>query len=543
RPYEDIAVAWSQFHIIHLRAELEEPLINSDIALYVSSEVERLKRLRNYSEDLTHKVKMALITGADGMFLWTALMIQILESTPVSRVQETLKKLPRGIDALYDRILAEIPEDALETVSTILKWAVFAARPLTVPELGIACAMDSVAYKSLASIPEEIINGIRGDLALCSPILKIKENSVHLVHQTTKEYLLRRSTTDLAFERLLESPQQAHSCMALTCLTFLAFEEIDQALIGSEFYDRMYYLIYTTLPGIPFFEYAGWHWASHLRESGPLSDKGDLLKTLLVVLDSVSRRTVLERILIIQSPDQEFETIEYGCTALHVLIDGDCELAAEAFTRAQQFNASDKDRSGRCLLHVAAERGYTRLIQILLDRGGDPNLIQSLESGSESHALYLAAAKGHESAVEVLRQNGANPDTRNTIVEFRIRDSSGRTRITRARTALHASILGNHESIVKLLVNSKADINCWETRRESHPLFFGSSAELEEKWTALHIANTLHQTATVKLLLDNGATTVKTEDGKTVAPYELKCKGPETLRLHYGMTPHPGKTQ
>jgi hypothetical protein len=227
RPYEDILANWSRFHIIHLRAELEDPKINGDIGLFVDSEVERLGTLRGYSEELQNTVRQALIRGADGMFLWAALMVEVLETTPILNVRERLASLPSGIDEIYDQILAKIPEDLVSTVSAILKWATFAFRPLSINELGIACALDRAPYKSIASIPLEALCGIRGDLALCGPILKVKNDRVHLLHQTTKEYLIRRRDKVTTISALLPALRDAHSQLALACIRFINTAEVD----------------------------------------------------------------------------------------------------------------------------------------------------------------------------------------------------------------------------------------------------------------------------------------------------------------------------
>jgi hypothetical protein len=193
RPYDDIRIRLSQFTVIRLKAEQEEKSINDDIALYITHEVHNLAKLRGYTEDLTKHVHNELWNGAHGMFLWVYLMIRILETTAVGDVRQKLKCLRAGIDKIdkiYIRVLEKIPEDSKKALSNILKWVVFASRTLTLDELGVACAI-APGCKSFSSIPAEQRNGIRGDVELCGPILKIQDDgSVRLVHQTTKEFLL-----------------------------------------------------------------------------------------------------------------------------------------------------------------------------------------------------------------------------------------------------------------------------------------------------------------------------------------------------------------
>lgn len=588
RPYDDILASWSRFHIIHLRAESEEPLINEDIAILVESEVERLARLRNYSANLKEQVQDALINGADGMFLWVVLMVKVLESTPITRVSDRLKKLPNGIDALYDRVLAEIPEGSMETISTILKWAVFALRPLTVEELGIACAIDGASYVSLESIPPEIRHGIQGDLGLCVTLLKVKNDSVYLFHQTTKEYLLRRSSSETVIDRLLLPPQEAHARMALTCLIFLDFPELNQLLRRQVPHTR------AIDRKLPFLHYARYHWGSHVRESGPITENTDLCMAMLVVLLSAPKRAFLEENTqrervsneyvngvesdggedsddVLQEGDRDIKgkhgdkdngkrlrALERAksrgphlSTPLHLLIGCGCESAAEVFARTQRFQIRDQDRVGRLTLHMAAGRGYTRLVQILLAASHDADLEQTLAyEGSgrgrssrhytqkrTSTALHLAAAEGHEGVVRVLLEKHADPNSEDTLKEFYEINSTGGTTVRRTRTALHLATTRNHKAVVRLLLDSSAQVDAMETRLDFHQRVYGTPAIMAEQWSALHIANTLRYTDIRDLLLERGASVVVSPGGETSAPYELDEEGDEFTRRHYDMNP------
>ena len=146
RPYETLQHHLHRFAVIHLKAE-EEKSINSDIALFVIDGTQHLASLRHYTPALSQRVRVALLTGADGMFLWAALMIEMLESTPVGKVERKLKELRKGVDGIYNQVPRQIPEGVEDEADNILKWVVFAARPLMLKELGIACAVRP-EYKS-----------------------------------------------------------------------------------------------------------------------------------------------------------------------------------------------------------------------------------------------------------------------------------------------------------------------------------------------------------------------------------------------------------
>ena len=63
-------------------------------------------------------------------------------------------------------------------------------------------------------------------------------------------------------------------------------------------------------------------------------------------------------------------------------------------------------------LHLAAYRGHTDVVQLLLDRKADPNLVNPDTSVQDANvaALHLAALNGHKEVVQVLLDGGANPN-------------------------------------------------------------------------------------------------------------------------------------
>lgn len=76
-----------------------------------------------------------------------------------------------------------------------------------------------------------------------------------------------------------------------------------------------------------------------------------------------------------------------------------------------------------------------------------------------------------------------------------------------------------------------------------HKRLSGDPCSMEEKWTALHVANALGYTEIVHLLLEKGASIVTTEDGEITAPYDLKVTGNKFSRRRYGVVPQwKGKT-
>src|SRR4051812_45792071 len=77
----------------------------------------------------------------------------------------------------------------------------------------------------------EELSGIRRDIELCGPILKVQNDSVHLVHQTTKEFLLRSRSSNSQIPRFVVAEITAHFEIATACITFLSFKEWERGAL------------------------------------------------------------------------------------------------------------------------------------------------------------------------------------------------------------------------------------------------------------------------------------------------------------------------
>jgi hypothetical protein len=121
-------------------------------------------------------------------------------------------------------------------------------------------------------------------------------------------------------------------------------------------------------------------------------------------------------------------------------------------------NTSDKD--GRTALHAAAEKGYVKTVETLLECNADVNsTIESREAHANAEtetgftALHAATEKDHLAVVEVLLKFGASIDSK---------DEYG-------RTALHVACRGGDEQIVTALLEHGSDINIM-TKDNSTPI-------------------------------------------------------------------------
>ena len=145
------------------------------------------------------------------------------------------------------------------------------------------------------------------------------------------------------------------------------------------------------------------------------------------------------------------------------------------------------DKHGWTPLHSAAFHGHKDVVQLLLDRGSDPN---KANVGGQT-PLHYAAMKGHKDVVQLLLDRGADPNKANEG----------------GWTPLHEAAQNGHTVVLQLLLDRGADLN----------------KANESGFTPLYTAAFAGHKYVVKLLLDRGADPDLTnDDGNT--PLEMAHK-------------------
>jgi len=179
-------------------------------------------------------------------------------------------------------------------------------------------------------------------------------------------------------------------------------------------------------------------------------------------------------------------------------------------------------------LHRAADRGETKIAELLLANGADINASDAMGA----RPLHWAADEDRKDVVELLLAKG---------VEIETRDDDGHTALHHAaakgacevakfllaheadvnakgdtkKTPLHWAVSAGHKEIAEMLLAGGADVN----------------AKDEDEFTLLHAAVGENNHAIVELLLVNGADTNARPGVKGLTPSELAARfGYEDIR-------------
>lgn len=203
-----------------------------------------------------------ILEKSSGCFLWAALVLKELESTySEQQIWEVLRDVPTEMDELYTRIL-----DGMMTLSrnrelakAILRWTVFAARPLTTDELKEALKLD--INQDLPRL-ENAIESICGNLVQVS-----KQSRVEVIHQTVRAFL----TKDGLNSEFFMDKEKENSRLAEVCLNYLGGEEMKnprnrRGSAGKYLKNRS-----------PFTEYASLFFSNHIARSTSLAEKHFIL--------------------------------------------------------------------------------------------------------------------------------------------------------------------------------------------------------------------------------------------------------------------------
>ena len=150
--------------------------------------------------------------------------------------------------------------------------------------------------------------------------------------------------------------------------------------------------------------------------------------------------------------------------------DGDKKMAELLLERGADVNLKrNTDKNGNSPLHIAAQRGFDEIVELLVNFDGDVNRIN--DNGFSP--LHLAAIKGHTKVIQILLQRGAFVNLRDQSGKLSFSDSLGYQEIaplsthswkirqyrSKGATALYFAIQNNHREAVQLLLESGADVN------------------------------------------------------------------------------------
>ena len=313
-----------------------------------------------------------------------------MDSLVGKRTPESLRKALKGLrkasktsydgsSALYDayekamdRIQCQkgdLPRDAM----LILSWIVYAKRPITVPELQHALAVDIGKH----ALDESNIPPVNHIVKACAPLVTVDEESniIRLVHYTAQEY----------FER----PQKnwfpnAETDITKICVTYLSLSIFESGLCQTDYEFKQ------RLESNPLYNYAAHNWGHHARQALTLCE--EVVNFLECEIKAEAASQALMGVI----------TSDLRMKGMHLAAYFGVHEAINVMLGSQYLDS--KDRYGQTPLYLAAENGHEKVVELLLGNGADVNA----QGGDFGNALQAASYGGHEKVVELLLGKGAD---------------------------------------------------------------------------------------------------------------------------------------
>ncbi|KAL9632012.1 MAG: hypothetical protein Q9204_003977 [Flavoplaca sp. TL-2023a] len=536
-----------------------------DIANFLSSE------LKAGSGKVFETIKNEILERASGVFLWVALVVQILNKEydhgRVHALRKRLKEIPDGLDRLFEDILTR-DNARFEDLILCLQWILYAQRPLKREELYYAILSGTDA-EALTPWDPEMVTALDMDkfILSCSKGLaettKSESQTVQFIHESVRDFLLGKNGMNRLRNEL--DLGRSHERLRQSCCIYMKIDisadlphdkDLPKASAdeGKELRTRVSskfpFLQYSVHNILFHADNAGTHGISqeHSLQSFP-TDRWILLDNIFEKYHVRRRKNDHTSILLYITTQKSLASLTatlmqsyckgsnqdpfFSVTLTAVLFDF---KVSEDTIRARflPFRQDDEDYQNAINLVVeswpnfmaskstgflpwAASSGLATLFHSLFDI--DVNHIYDRKDAQGQSLLSLAALNGHQAVVEVLLAYSSSIDTL---------DKKG-------RSPLMLAAMNGHAFMIEFLLANGVSINRQDKEgntplllavKNGHEmavkLLLANKAEPNVKnfirtgQTPLGIAANARNEALVKLLLTNGASSIPTDDqGRT----------------------------
>lgn len=366
---------------------------------------------------LRQKIAEVAADRSEGMFLWIQLLEkEISPGQNAKQLTATVQGMPSGISEAYARELERIdrlPSSDRAQAIMILRWVLFAVRPLRVKELAEALI---VSDEDLDGYPEDdlpdewqecfvnedyvndTILGSCGSLLRLrseSPHMALANHTVHFVHFSVKEYLTSQGNENPWSARLsLADTSMEMDALSRVCLRYLTLDVFGEVPTDTRLY--------------PFLSYASWAWYFHSYHQRPPPHE-DIMDITRRAFDPASLSwkvwtPVLERKLVEAAPhsSQLWEQSDDDASDVE---DSTTSSSGEEVTSVQ--NAAPDELAETLHLenpiYYASLLGLTDVVDWLAGQG----LRVDCVGGRYGFPLQAASAQDHGDAVAHLLTHGA----------------------------------------------------------------------------------------------------------------------------------------
>jgi hypothetical protein len=182
-------------HKMRLCLELNPKSVSAAVSTYIEHKTLQLADQKNYDDKTRVAVLQHLVSNANDTFLWVALVCGNLKNVPRWKTLAKLNEFPPGLDSLYQRMISQIcNSDDADLCKQILAITSTVYQPITLTEISsFVKTLEDMAddHESLAAI-----------IGLCGSFLALRGRTIFFVHQSAKDFLLKKASNDIFPSRI-----------------------------------------------------------------------------------------------------------------------------------------------------------------------------------------------------------------------------------------------------------------------------------------------------------------------------------------------------
>ncbi|KAK8005903.1 hypothetical protein PG991_012200 [Apiospora marii] len=528
REFNELKSKWPTIHITG-ENEHEMQQIQDEIRIVICARAKALKQKLKLQDEEYAALLEGITRVKNRTYLWAALVFDVVQNaivTNCSEIEAIIRELPRSVEEAYEKILSRNQGRAKDKAKKVMQIVIAAKRPLTLEEMSQALAIEErpLTPQDMATVLPiekrpitpvklqlEPMEKFRGTIRqLCGLFVTIIDSKIYLMHQTAREFLIRKSRMNPGAKSLSHnSGSWRHSMDLMACNHLLARICISTLLLGiNDKYSADNWSLHVRaadsaeavqdlLPqarrlccqydgDIPAFLLAGLTAIARIRDEYDLKDMKPLVAASILGLDGVVRVMAKDKqadimgtpcncAILIDAKAPKSRLNPWGAAITAPLYEEATKQGSEDIVRLlleEQGSPNVRDGSGRTPLHYATRDGSETLVQSLIEGGAKLDV----KSRYGSTPLHAAAERGRETIVRLLIQAGAivnvkdhynitplHEATRNgseTIVQLLIKGGAkANVGDDLNYTPLHGAAEGGHVSMVRLLIEAGAEVN------------------------------------------------------------------------------------
>ncbi|RSL58329.1 hypothetical protein CEP51_014090 [Fusarium floridanum] len=391
---------------------------------------------------LGSKAKLEIVSRHEGAFEYVRQKWEF-DSDPIATRSTVISLFTQLLHAIPGCTITRLGEWEKHRAFALLRWTVFALRPLIVCEITEAVLIVEFEDLPLDDLPDAVDDDYVDSeiIGLCGPLLEVRNDpadpsvgrrTIHLPHFTVRQFLLRQ----------LPTPDwiQQNDRLQISYEKYVSLRQV----WGDGSYDP-------PPLGLSLRSYAATAWHRHVHLG--VRNEAEVAKLCIKFLDLDNPNWEAWRSLIepgkVGQGNKEAEAILPGPLYYAIKL----HLNDVAIALVTEQSANESSSLGRSPLGVACANGCIDVVDALLKKGAD----LTVSNRDRWTPLHAASYNGHEHVVDLLLDRGCTAD---------LRDKTGRTPLSFAAEK-------GHESIVRrLLATNGVDVN---SRRVFYPksVFYG----------------------------------------------------------------------